>query len=522
MLDQRTSREAEAAAGLSVPTSVRDLVFILFKWKWSLFGVVAVGLCGAVVWLWVIRDPAYELTAKVLVKIGYEQAPPATNLTDRVTPVIGERLQDINTEVDILQNTELIAQLVDRLQLDVPAPPVPYPDGFVARARWHVRDTMTRFKEWQNDVLIGLGLRPQLTRRESVIAMLKDGLLVLPQPDSNVIAAHMFVPVREGSSVILNTLLDLYLSYRLKVWKGEGAVEFFEANVLETERQLREAEEALRQFDEAWDVPALNHQRQVLQLAISDARAEARDAEIAYREAAGREERLLRELTAPEPVFATVGAFEQGSFPETLLTQLSQLRREREQLRLTELDGSRRLQNNQAQFDLVLAQVAAHVRAIVADRQRVYEARAAALAALETQLREVPAKETERHALQRRASEIEEAYLMYREKQRETDAIAQLESQRIGNVVIIERATDPLRPAGTRKLTLLAASAAVILFVALAWVAVAEFFDHRIYSAEALERELGVPVIGVVPAARRAVFKDPPAATTGLLGALRA
>ena len=56
----------------------------------------------------------------------------------------------------------------------------------------------------------------------------------------------------------------------------------------------------------------------------------------------------------------------------------------------------------------------------------------------------------------------------------------------------------------TRKLTLLSGALAVVLLAAFAWVAVAEFFDHRIYSAEALERYAGVPTIGMIPKARAA------------------
>ena len=48
----------------------------------------------------------------------------------------------------------------------------------------------------------------------------------------------------------------------------------------------------------------------------------------------------------------------------------------------------------------------------------------------------------------------EASYLMYRGRLNEATGVEALETRRIGNVVIVERATDPLAPYGVRKLTL--------------------------------------------------------------------
>ena len=98
--------------------SGRELIAILFRRKWSILFVFLTGVFAAVVWLWVVRDDMYDLTAKVLVKIGYEQASSNTILRDRPVSVIGNREQDVNSEIDILQNTELLGRVIDRLGLD--------------------------------------------------------------------------------------------------------------------------------------------------------------------------------------------------------------------------------------------------------------------------------------------------------------------------------------------------------------------------------------------------------------------
>ena len=87
---------------------------------------------------------------------------------------------------------------------------------------------------------------PRLTYGERVLSTLKAGLRVVPQKDSNVFVAQMLVPVREGSSVVLNTLLDDYLAFRLQLWKGAGTMAFFQSQVADSGRELQTATRSIR------------------------------------------------------------------------------------------------------------------------------------------------------------------------------------------------------------------------------------------------------------------------------------
>ena len=482
--------------------STRDLAGVLFRRKWSIAFVFLTGVLASVVWLWVIRDDTYELNAKVLVKIGYEQAPSNTILSDRPLNVVGYRAQDVNSEIDILQNTELLGRVVDRLGLDRPGEPAPYPAGLVARARWHVKALVKRVKDNVDEVLIWAGLRPRLTAREKVLAALKAGLVVVPQKESNVFLARLLVNVREHSSVILNTLLDEYLAFRLKLWKGDATVAFFQSQVSRAERELHEAEEALSRFEADSDINMLNRQQDVLLVAISDAERALREAELALTDAKGKWARLERALASADPSFAVSGEFATGSFPESLMVQMSTLQRDRERLRMTELDEGVRLQSMKNQFGVTLGQIRDYLQSVLAEKQAAYDNRSAMVSRLKTELRDLHGGEADSNALKRRVKVLEESYLMYRGRLNEATGVEALEARRIGNVVIAERATDPLAPAGVRKLTLLSIALAVALCAALAWVAIAEFFDHGIYSAATLQDQLGAPVLAVVPATR--------------------
>jgi Mrp family chromosome partitioning ATPase len=74
-----------------------------------------------------------------------------------------------------------------------------------------------------------------------------------------------------------------------------------------------------------------------------------------------------------------------------------------------------------------------------------------------------------------------------------------MEEQKIGNVSIIQHATDPTEPTGLSKTRLLALGLLFALMAATAWIGVADFFDANIHTAGDVEKHLGQPPLEVVP-----------------------
>ncbi len=479
--------------------SVRDLAFILFKRKWSVVTIFIVALLSTAIWLWLIRDDIYEVSASILVKLGHEQSLPPTMLGDRPMMVM-QRYQDVNSEVNILQNTELIAQVVDALGLDKPAPPQPVPDKLIPRLRYYGKAAVRWVKESYEEVLISVGLRERLTPREKAVMKLKEGLHVIAEKDANVIIATLQFPIRQGSSVVLNTLLDAYQRFRPRMFYDVSAVDFFTGQVQTALADLHAAEQALDEFEASAGISLIAKQQEVLVQQIAEAQAAADAARVAAQEAASKLARFDQEMSRETPRLAAVGAFERGSFPDTLLLQMAELGRERERLRTMEFDDGVRIENNRSQFQVLANLLGTHLRSVLAERQALYDNRKHTLDDLQGQLNALHRNEMEWHARQRKVKVVEEQYVFYRKKLDEADARAALEREHVGNVVIIEHALDPLAPSGMRKTTLLLICLAVTAIAALAWVSIVEFFDHSFYTPEALTEYLGVPVIAVIPA----------------------
>ena len=480
--------------------SARELALVLFKRKWSVVAVTAAAMLGFLFWLFVIHDDMYIVSAKVLVKIGREQAPPAS-IMGASPLVVAYRSQDVNSELDIFQSGESIATVVDELHLDQQIPE-PVPAGFLKRTKYEIKETMRRVKDWYDEILIAAGLRPRLSPREKVIYALRQGLHVIAEKDSNVFTANLVLPYRYGSARVLNALLDRYLEYRQQLYQTKE-LSFFQSALSDTSNRLRESEQQLQQFEDAGGIADLAKQESILLDHVASARAAWKETDYTREEFAGRIARLEQELKKPDPDLAAIAEFGHAGFQQNVVTQLAELQRERERLRMTELDTGDRIQNNRQQFNSLAGMLAANLRTTLAEKEQQAALRLAAYQALEKQLQELHASQMHWIDLKRQARTSEDNYLLYRKKFEEASADDAMQQHRIGNVAVIERASDPLAPAGMRKTMLLMLAAIACVLAALFWVTIAEFFDHGIYTVEALQREIGAPVFAAIPAGTR-------------------
>jgi uncharacterized protein involved in exopolysaccharide biosynthesis len=475
--------------------SARDLAFVVLRRKWGILVILAATMLAAVTWLWFVRDDLYKVSVKVLVKTGREQAPPPTVLG--ASPmVIGYRSQEVNSEIDIFQSAESLGRAVDELHLDQPIPQ-PVPERLFARVKYEVKRAVKWMRDWQEELFISLGLRERLSAREKALAALQQGLVVKSQKDSNVFVAELELPFRRNASAVLNALLDNYLVYRQKVYQG-GDLNFFRSEVENASTQLQKAEEEAQNFENAENITVLEKQEGVLLENIATARGAWKEMDVERQEFASRVGRVEEELKKDDPDFSGVGEFGHEGFEQELVKQLASLQQERERSRLTELDSGDHIQNNRRQFKTLSAMLAANLRTALAEKEEQTGLRRTQFERLEAQLHDLHDKQMQWLALKRKAKDLEDNYLAYRRKLEEASANDAMEQQRLGNVAVIERALDPLAPSGMTKTTLLAICLLAAFLCALTWVTIVEFFDHRVYTIEDLQRHLSGPVLATI------------------------
>ena len=344
-----------------------------------------------------------------------------------------------------------------------------------------------------------MGVREEIPYRDAVVDRLYQGTLVSPQDNSGVVRVVMYLPNRQGAALILNTLLDLYQDFRLEALDDQGAVDFFRNRTGEIRDQLREVDDAIATLETDGNVHAFDAQVQMLLVRINDARERVNEARILWREADHRLERLREELDREQPRLAGIGVWPEGSIFGDLLRQITEIERELERRRLTELPGSPLMDNLRAQRQVLVESLQASVEAREVEARRELAEREGVLEELTGRLEALGLQRARLAALERQRTASERSYLSFQEKLEEAEVNQALALEQLDNVAIIEWAMDPVQPAGPRKVLLIQVLLALSLFGALSWVAVAEFFDQRVHSREDLERGLGVPVLASIP-----------------------
>ena len=481
--------------------SARELVFVLMKRRWTVFLLLLASFIGAIIYLFLIREDLYVVTARVLVKLGREQAAPPTVIGSGPL-VIGYRTTEVNSEIEILQAADLMIKVIDDLHLDQPSPPEPPPPGMMPKLKFYSRKAVRAVKDTWEEALIRIGLRERLTQREKVLDTLQKALTVKAAKDSNVFVVALGTPYRKGATLVLNHLLDEYLVYRQTIYQSQGAG-FFRNQMDDSFKQLRDAERALQDFENREDISSLTKREETLVEQITRERAQVRDARILRDDAAFKVRKLEQEVKSADPNFGSVGDFPRDSFQQNILNQLAELQRERERLRLTELDTGERVMNNRQQFRVLSSMLEANLRSTLGEREAALAAREQALTDVETDLKTRHSKVATWIELKRKVVDVEGSYSAYRKKMSESKVDQDMQTALLGNVAIIDRPVDPILPVGVRKTTLLGITMLAALLVALAWISIAEFLDQSVYTTAEANRALGAPVLAEVPRWRR-------------------
>jgi uncharacterized protein involved in exopolysaccharide biosynthesis len=481
----------------SLQTSLLDMLRILFGRKWSVVVIISAAVLSALVYRLLIRGESYELQGKVLVKIGREQAPPAMIFGDRPM-VVGYREQDVNSEIGILGSREVLERVVDKLRLDLPSVEEP-PQGWIARLRFEAKGLVRRIKNAQKELMIWIGLAERLTPREEAVFLLSQSLKVEPMTESNILVVRQQTPVRKGSSTLLNTLLDCYVEFRVEAFRDPSAVDFLTEQCEQSRRQLEEQEKRLHDFEAENQIVAIDKQLEETMRQSEIAQSQLTEAGILLADASLKLEKFRSSAPLTQVPFASLGEFDERSYPETLQKQLTELELERIRLMLTESSDGRISQNNRQQFDTLTGLISSHLQAVLDERRAEAELRSETLREWKRKEKSLHEARATWHELDRDVRLKEESYALFAKKLEEAKATASLDKARVGNVAIVERAFDPIIPSGPRLSIFLGVALALGVLASLAWVSLLEFFDHRVHTEEVLHRNLSAPVLAVVP-----------------------
>jgi uncharacterized protein involved in exopolysaccharide biosynthesis len=228
--------------------SFRDLLTIFFS-KLHVFLGILITIIVVTMAVAFFIDPIYKVTGNILVKPLLEQsvklmAPPATQMNTQ--PV---RMQDITSEVSILESPQLLSMVVKELDLTKGEKP----KGFLSRSALYVWDQI-------NKLMVALGLSVQPSPEDQAVFVLKKKLDIQPIALSNVIAISLTGKSPERITKIVNTLMHDYVEYHVSLYRAKGARVFYASQAKLFAQTLRQAENDLEDFKKKWAIIEISTQ----------------------------------------------------------------------------------------------------------------------------------------------------------------------------------------------------------------------------------------------------------------------
>ncbi|MEO3473777.1 Wzz/FepE/Etk N-terminal domain-containing protein [Roseomonas sp. CAU 1739] len=487
------------SGGLLPPVSLHEIAEILFRRIWSVVAIVVLSVTFASVYAFVIRGDLWVAEAKLLVRLGQEQAPLPTMLAGGQT-VVATTPSHVNSEMELIRSRDLIARLVDRV--DMTPQPRPVPTSLFGRIKEAARNAYHYVQDQFSELLIAIGARTRLTPREAAIEAIAGALLLETQANSNVVGARFFWPQRGVPEAILRELLNLYFEMRGTMFQGTQAVAFFTERRRETALRLQEREAALANFERDRGLFNPDEQRSTLHRRLAEADTAVQAATLELGMARTSLEQLEAAQAAGDETLASV-ALAGNPLQQSLATELATLgaRSAGAQTTLNPQDVNVRRQR--AEMASLSRQFAEQVRATFTQRRQLLEAREQQRAAILAELEQLQADLPRWYELRRDVDSTRRAYEFNDNKLNDALSVAALEEARIGNVQMVQHPTENATPVGVRKTSLIMLSTAAGLVLALAWVALRTFFDHRLYGRSDVEKHLGLRVLAVAPRVRR-------------------
>jgi succinoglycan biosynthesis transport protein ExoP len=462
--------------------SFRDLLTIFFS-KLHVFLGILITIIVVTLGVAFFTDPIYKVTGNILVKPLLEQsvklmAPPATQMSTQ--PV---RVQDITSEVSILQSPQLLSMVVKELDLTKEEKP----KSLLSQAALYLVDQV-------NKLMVALGLSVQPSPEDQAVLVLKKKLDIMPIALSNVIEISLTGKSPERITKIVNTLMHDYVEYHVSLYRAKGARDFYAAQAQLFAQSLKQAENDLEDFKKEWAIIEISTQNDaniellrllrenlaLVQANIGDRRTKigvqqrnlARTGEvgaITKDMQSGILEELVREMGPLLVDRERIAALYQKSSLkyQALNRQVEELQKGYQKQTKDILQGSALDLNGLNSYAAVM-------------RKHISE--------IETKSLLLSEKQVEYERLVRELKQQEKNYLLYLNKTEEARIEEQQDSSRASNVIVSSWGKAPSVPVFPKKLLMSFLSLVIGSLVGIAGAFTAYYMDHTVKTPEDISR----------------------------------
>jgi len=454
--------------------SFRDLLTIFFS-KIHVFLGILITIMVVTLGVAFFTDPIYKVTGNILVKPLLEQsvklmAPPATQMSTQ--PV---RVQDITSEVSILQSPQLLSMVVKELDLTKEEKP----KNFLSRAGLYLVDQ-------GNKLLVALGLSVQPSPEDQAMFVLKKKLDIMPIALSNVIEISLTGKSPERITKIVNTLMRNYVEYHVSLYRAKGARDFYAAQARLFAQSLKQAEGDLENFKKDWGIIEISAQNdaniELLRmlrenLALVQANISDRQTKVGVQK---------RNLARTGEVGAITKDMQSGILEE-LIREMGPLLVDRERIAALYQKSSLKYQTLNRQVQELQKDYHKQTKELLQGSALDLNGLNSYAAVLKKHIGEIEKKslllsekQVEYDRLSRELKQQEKNYLLYLDKTEEARIEEQQDTSRAANVIVSSWGKVPSVPVFPKKLLMSFLSLVIGSLVGIAGAFTAYYLDHTV------------------------------------------
>ena len=438
---------------------------LLRKHRWLMTGIFLLTVLTVAIWTFV-QVPIYEAGATILID---PEPPKVLNIQD-VVP-IGGGIWDRNfypTQYEIIKSRPVIERAAAALN-----------------AKTRPGSTTSR---------------PEGTPRE-----LSGAIIVEPKRNTRLVLIKIDGPDPARAAEEANALANAYAKYNveLKLKGARDALVWLTEEAGRLRAKVEESSQALQNYRVKAGILGMQEQRQITASKIMDFNKAFLEAQAQRLSLESKLEQLTRIAKEPAGV-QTIFTVADNALIEKLKGEASTLETERSKLLKVYKDKHPEILKIDAQIQQVKQRLDAEFQntlQAVQTQYKVAKAREDTLANQVNQLRnegqQLNEKEMQYQNLQREVESNQALYDSVVKRMKETGVAGGLEDS---NVRIIEEATPPTIPIRPQKGRNLVLSLVAGLVLAVGAALGLEYLDTTVKTPDDVERYLGLPVIGIVPA----------------------
>jgi uncharacterized protein involved in exopolysaccharide biosynthesis len=440
--------------------SVDQLLHVLFKRKLLVFGLFLAFFLSAAIAAY-LEPPVASAVAKILLK------------PDRVSLRISDlapqgrqadySLQALQSEVELIKSRDVLRPVAEAVITS---------ERRKSSSKRDVDKEADPIADWKPPS------RRDIDRRADSIA---NRVSAVALPETSVIQVKYSDSSAKKAESILGLIVNQYIAHHTRAYSGSvELVGFYEHEKERARVALENAEDALREWQQANRVISIDEQIKGLLALLSNQERQSKEADATVQVAPQQDPllaRLRQDLSAAEIAL--------------------------NEIRQRYMDTDRRVQEKQEQIQLIQLQIDSAHKALVASRGAQRRTLDRQIAETQATLEVMRGKKVEGERLSRAVDLARDAFLLYGKKLEETRIAAKLDEQQLSNLTIIEAPriaeTSVERLERASVLPLGSVVGLVIgVFVALGL----ELFNRSLRTRRDVEIHLQLPVLASIPLLR--------------------